>query len=148
MSGRQRSSSGPPIQMETDNQVWEKFRRSSGAQQEKKDSSEKSSEHSDQADRVNRAADALWPKNGGKTPSFFRNQQSLAHVNVPDRTRSYVPQPTDPLSKSGQPLLRPASLGQLTVSTPDTQRTTHKTRVHARNQGKGGSNTRQPSPSS
>ena len=117
MSGRHRSNSGPPTQMETDNTVWDKFRRSRSAQKDtrRKDSSDKTSEsNSDQADRVNRAADALWPKDGGKTPSFFRNLQSLAHVNVPDKTRSYVPRPTGPTSQSGIPLLRPASLGQLT----------------------------------
>ena len=115
MSGRQRSNSGPPTQMETENPDWEKFRRSSGSRLDKKDSSEKSSEQSDQADRVNRAAEALWPKDGGKTPSFYRNLQSLAHVNVPDKTRSYVPRPTGQVTKpSGQPLLRPASQGQLT----------------------------------
>ena len=103
--------------METDNAVWDKFRRSSSAQKDakKKDSSDKSSEsNSDQADRVNRAAEALWPKEGGKTPSFFRNLQSLANVNIPDKTRSYVPRPTGPTSQSGAPLLRPAALGQLT----------------------------------
>ena len=115
MSVRQRSSSGPVTPMETDNTVWDKFRRSSSAQKDStknKDSSEKSSENSDNADRVNKAAEALWPKGGGKTPSFFRNLQSLANVNVPDQTRSYVPRPTIPSPRTG--LLRPASQGQLT----------------------------------
>ena len=115
MSSRQRSNSGPATPMETDNQVWDKYRRSSSAQKEstkQKDSSEKSSENSDNADRVNKAAEALWPKGGGKTPSFFRNLQSLSNVNVPDQTRSYVPRPTIPLPRTG--LLRPASQGQLT----------------------------------
>ena len=100
MSVRHRSNSGPVTPMETDNTVWDKFRRSSSAQKDttkKQDSSEKSSESSDNADRVNKAADALWPKGGGKTLSFFRNLQSLANVNVPDQTRSYVPRPTIPL---------------------------------------------------
>ena len=90
MSGRHRSNSGPPTQMETDNTVWDKFRRSSSAQKDttkKQDSSEKSSESSDHADRVNKAADALWPKGGGKTPSFFRNLQSRHPENSRERTK-------------------------------------------------------------
>ena len=89
MSSRHRSNSGPPVQMETDNKFWDQFRRSSSASKKdskKTDSSEKSSENSDHADRVNKAGEALWPKDGGKTPCFFRNLHSLANVHVPDKT--------------------------------------------------------------
>ena len=118
MSSRHRSNSGPPVQMETDNKFWDQFRRSSSASKKdskKTDSSEKSSENSDHADRVNKAAEALWPKDGGKTPSFFRNLHSLANVHVPDKTRSYVPRPALPSPQTG--VLRPASQGQLTAAT-------------------------------